>query len=232
MKSNNHILLIEDDPAIAQSILIGLQREGFLAVWQSLGETGIQYACEHYPHLILLDIRLPDGSGFDFCGRMRQMGLSQPIIILTVQRSEIDKVVGLEAGADDYITKPFSLRELISRIRAQLRRAYGELSTSEAKILRVGNIIIDQSSGKISCNEQLIHLSPTGFRLFTYLARHRGQVLSRTQILEEVWGHAYDGDSERMVDVQISRLRQKLETETNNFNLIETIPGLGYRLTK
>ena len=232
MTDHNHILIIEDDPSLAQSLQIGLEREGFSVAWKSRGNEGVEYAYEKKPHLILLDIRLPDGSGFDFCARIRQLGLSMPIIILTVQRDEIDKVLGLEKGADDYMTKPFSLRELLSRVRAHLRRAYGEFSTSAAKIIRVGDIVIDQSSAKVWCDNRLVNISPTGYRLLTYLARNQGQVLTRELILEEVWGHGYDGNSQRIVDVQISRLREKLGLELIGKNLIETVPGIGYRLVK
>ena len=138
--------------------------------------------------------------------------------------------MGLEKGADDYITKPFSLRELISRIRAHLRRAYGELSASGAKILRVGDLDIDQSSGKVRIGQKPVNLTPIGFRLLTYLALNRGQAISRSQLIEEVWGHAYDCESERIVDVQISRLRHKLDSDTRSC-IIETVPGIGYRLT-
>jgi DNA-binding response OmpR family regulator len=230
MNAQNQILLIEDDPAIAKSLVAGLEREGFQVAWHTTGKDGIRYTSEHHPHLILLDVRLPDGSGFDVCAQIRQMGFSLPIIILTVQREEIDKVIGLERGADDYITKPFSFRELTSRIRAQLRRAYGEFSASGAKILRVGDLVIDQSSGKVSKDQKVINLSPIGFRLLTYLALHRGQAVSRAQIIEEVWGYAYDCDSERIVDVQISRLRNKLDADSEAPSLIETVAGIGYRL--
>jgi DNA-binding response OmpR family regulator len=232
MHNFNHILLIEDDPSIAKPLITGLAREGFQVAWESKGEPGINYACEQHPHLILLDVRLPDGSGFDFCARMRQLGLSLPIIMVTVQRDEIDKVLGLEKGADDYITKPFSFRELTSRIRAQLRRAYGELSVVGADVLRIGDIIIDQPSGKVSKGGEDINLGPTGFRLLIYLLRHRGQALTRSQIIEEVWGYAHTSDSERIVDIQVSRLRQKLEIDPKHPRLIETVPGIGYRLTK
>jgi DNA-binding response OmpR family regulator len=232
VNAHNQILLIEDDPAIAQSLEAGLQREGFRVSWQTHGAKGIKYLNEHHPHLILLDVRLPDSSGFDICAQIRQMGFSLPIIMLTVQRDEIDKVVGLEKGADDYITKPFSFRELVSRIRAHLRRAYGEFSAADSKILRVGDFVIDQASGKVTKDHEIINLSPTGLRLLIYMALHRGQVLSRAQIIEEVWGHAYDFNSERIVDVQISRLRHKLESDPYNPSLIETVPGIGYRLSK
>jgi DNA-binding response OmpR family regulator len=230
MKTPVQILIIEDDPALAQSLRDGLAREGYSTVWKSLGEEGVAYACKHHPHLILLDIRLPDGSGFDFCAQIRQAGLSQPIIILTVQRDEADKVLGLEMGADDYITKPFSLRELISRIRAQLRRAYGELSSGEANLLYVGDLVIDQVSGQVKRGREVINLNPVGFRLLVYLARHKGQALTRPQIIESVWGHTTKGESERIVDVQISRLREKIELDPHKPIIILTVPGIGYRL--
>lgn len=230
MKTPAQILIIEDDPALAQSLRDGLAREGYSTTWKNLGEEGVAYAGKHHPHLILLDVRLPDGSGFDFCARMRQAGLSQPIIILTVQRDETDKVLGLEMGADDYITKPFSLRELISRIRAQLRRAYGELSSGEANLLYVGDLVIDQSSGQVKRGREIINLSPVCFRLLVYLARHKGQALTRSQIIESVWGHSAAGDSQRIVDVQISRLREKIDQDSSNPQIILTVPGIGYRL--
>lgn len=230
MNSYNHILLIEDDPAIAQSLQAGLEQEGYRVAWKTHGEDGIKYTCEQHPHLILLDVRLPDSSGFDICAEIRQLGFSLPIIMLTVRRDEIDKVIGLEKGADDYITKPFSFRELVSRIRAHLRRAYGELSAAGGKILRIGEIVIDQSSGRVSKQDETINLSPTGLRLLTYLALHRGQVLSRAQIIQEVWGHSSEGESERIVDIQISRLRNKLEPDPKIPSLIETVSGIGYRL--
>jgi two-component system response regulator VicR len=230
MKTPAQILIIEDDPALAQSLQDGLEREGYSTIWKSLGEEGVAYACKYHPHIILLDIRLPDGSGFDFCAKIRQAGLSQPIIILTVRREEADKVLGLEMGADDYITKPFSLRELISRIRAQLRRAYGELSRGEANLLYVGDLVIDQSSGQVKRGKEIVNLNPVGFRLLVYLARHKGQALTRTQIIESVWGYTAEGESERIVDVQISRLREKIEPDPSSPQIILTVPGIGYRL--
>ncbi|KAB2856697.1 MAG: response regulator transcription factor, partial [Anaerolineae bacterium] len=125
MRPTNHILVIEDDPGIAYSLQDGLKREGYMVTWKANGHDGMDFARDIKPHLIILDVRLPDGSGFDFCRQMRYMGLRQPIIMLTVNREEMDKVLGLEMGADDYVTKPYSLRELASRVRAQLRRAYG-----------------------------------------------------------------------------------------------------------
>jgi len=182
------------------------------------------------PHLILLDVRLPDGSGFDFCRQLRQKGLRMPVVMLTVQQDEMDKVLGLEMGADDYVTKPFSLRELLSRIRAQLRRAYGDLSNAEADRLLVGDLVVDLSRGQALRGDRPLNLTPTEFRLLVCLARHPGQVLSRAQIVEAVWGHAADADIERTVNVHIRRLREKIELQPSDPTLLVTVPGLGYKL--
>lgn len=224
------ILLIEDDPAVARSVQDGLQRNGFRVTWKDTGSAGVQHARQHNPHLILLDVRLPDGSGFDFCHQIRQLGLRQPLVMLTVQNDELDKVLGLEMGADDYVTKPFSLRELISRLRAQLRRAYGELSNSESDLLFANDLVIDLSRGRVSRGEQTINLTPTEFRLLVYLVKHRGQALQRAQIIESVWGYSSDPESERLVNVHIRRLREKVEIDPSQPRLILTVPGIGYRL--
>lgn len=227
----SQILLIEDDPAVARSLQDGLTRDGgYPVTWKASGAEGIRYARDQNPHLIILDVRLPDGSGFDFCRQMRQLGLRQPILMLTVQRDETDKVLGLEMGADDYVTKPYSLRELLSRIRAQLRRAYGELSSADADLLHIGDLVIDRGRGQVWRNNQLILLTPTEFRLLVYLAQHPNQALSRTQILDSVWGYDADVDSERAVNVHIRRLREKIELDPSNPSLIMTVPSIGYRL--
>jgi DNA-binding response OmpR family regulator len=230
METQPHILLIEDDPAVARSLQDGLQRNGFQVTWKDNGGDGVEYARRNNPHLILLDVRLPDGSGFDFCRQMRKSGLRQPIIMLTVQKEEVDKVLGLEMGADDYVTKPFSLRELVSRVRAQLRRAYGELSSAEANLLFAGDLVIDQARGQALRDDQALNLTPTEFRLLAYLAAHRGQALSRARIIEAVWGFTPDLESERTVNVHIRRLREKVEMDPSHPRLILTVPGIGYRL--
>ncbi len=232
MNSANHILVIEDDPAVARSLRDGLQRDGYRVACKDRGEEGIRYALENAPHLVLLDVRLPDGSGFDFCRRMRQLGLHQPIIILTVQSEEVDKVLGLEMGADDYVIKPFGLRELLSRIRAQLRRAYGEFSGSQSEMLLAGDLVIDQTSGRVQRGNQEILLTPIEFRLLVYLARHPGQALTRVQIFEDVWGASPELDSDRTINVHIRRLREKIELDPSRPGLILTVPGIGYRLIK
>lgn len=228
--SQFQILIIEDDPTVAQSLQAGLIREDFTVAWKSTGTDGIAYAGKNAPHLVLLDIRLPDGSGFDFCRQMRRMGVHQPIIMLTARDDELDKVLGLEMGADDYVTKPFSLRELVSRIRAQLRRAYGDYAVAESALMVVGDLVLDQATGQARRGEEIIGLTPIEFRLLTYLARHRGQALTRAQIVEAVWGFAPDLESEKTVIVHIRRLREKIEIDPSHPELILTVPGIGYRL--
>ncbi len=232
MHQTTTILIIEDDPAVATSLQAGLERDGYQVTWKNNGQDGMRYARDHTPHLIILDVRLPDGTGFDFCRQMRQMGVHQPIIMLTVQKEEMDKVLGLEMGADDYVTKPYGLRELLSRIRAQLRRAYGEFSSADADLLYVGDLVIDRGRGQVSRGNQVLNLTPTEFRLLVYMARHRGQAITRDQLLDEVWGYDSEVESERTVNVHVRRLREKIEFDPGQPTLILTVPGIGYRLTE
>jgi DNA-binding response OmpR family regulator len=225
-----NILLIEDDPGIAGSLQTALVREGYTVHWNDHGQDGVHYARDHNPHLIILDIRLPDGSGFDFCRQMRQLGIRQPIIMLTVQADEMDKVIGLEMGADDYMTKPFSLRELLSRVRAQLRRAYGELVLGDSDTLYAGDLMIDRRRGNVLRGDDLINVTPTELRLLTYFAQHPNQVLSRGQILDAVWGYDSSPETEQVVTVNIRRLREKIELDPGDPELLLTVPGIGYKL--
>ncbi len=225
-----HILVIEDDPAVARSLTAGLEREGYTVTWKANGAEGIAYARDHQPHLILLDIRLPDLSGFDVCREMRQLGLRQPVVMLTVRGDEADKVLGLEMGADDYVTKPYSLRELLARIRAQMRRAYGHLAAAEADLLYAGDLVIDRGRAQVHRGQQALNLTPTEFRLLVYLAQNPRQALTRAQILDAVWGYDADVESERTVNVHIRRLREKVELDPSRPTLILTVPGIGYRL--
>ena len=163
---------------------------------------------------------------------MRTLGLRQPIIMLTAQRDDVDKVLGLEMGADDYMTKPFSLRELVSRVRAQLRRAYGDYSSAETPVIVINDLVLEQATGQVRRGDESINLTPIEFRLLTYLARHRGQALSRGQIVEAIWGYAPDLESEKTVNVHIRRLREKIEIKPEEPSLILTVPGIGYRMAK
>ncbi len=224
------ILIIEDDPAVARGLQDGLLREGYAVTWKNNGGDGIAYARTQHPHLIILDVRLPDGSGFDFCRQMRQIGLRQPVLMLTVERQELDKVLGLEMGADDYLTKPYSLRELLARIRALLRRAYGEFSSSEASLLYVGDLTIDLTRAQVTRGNHVLALTPTEFRLLVYFAQNPRQALTRSQILQAVWGYDAEVEDERTVNVHIRRLREKIEPDPSRPSLILTVPGIGYRL--
>lgn len=230
MDRSQRILLIEDDPGVARSLQEGLEREGYDVVWKSTGEEGVAHAQNHGPHLIILDVRLPDGSGFDFCRRLRELKLRQPILMLTARRDEADKVLGLEMGANDYVTKPYGLQELLSRIRALLRRAYGELSADDSDRLYAGDLVIDRGSGQVQLGRTQLSLTPTEFRLLTYLAQHPGQAMTRAQIIESVWGYDADVESERAVNVHVRRLREKVESDPGKPSLILTVPGIGYRL--
>ena len=226
----NRILAVEDDPAVAQSLKAGLERDGYAVMWKANGSEAIAYARFQQPDLILLDIRLPDLSGFEVCRELRRLGLRQPIIMLTVRGDETDKVLGLEVGADDYVTKPYNLRELLARIRAQLRRAYGTLSTADADLLYAGDLVINRGRAQVLRGQQLLNLTPTELRLLVYLAQNPGQALSRAQILDAVWGYDADVESERIVNVHIRRLREKVELDPSRPTLILTVPGIGYRL--
>lgn len=223
-----HILVIEDDPAVGRSLQDGLTREGYTVTWQKTGADGLRRVRTAQPHLIILDVRLPDGSGFDVCRQMRQAGVHQPILILTVQNEEIDKVLGLEMGADDYLTKPYGLRELLARVRALLRRAYGELA-AETTLLHAGDLTIDLARSQVLRGHEILSLTPTEFRLLVYLVQNARQALSRPQILAAVWGYDADVEDEKTVNVQIRRLREKVELDPSHPTLILTVPGIGYR---
>lgn len=224
------ILVIEDDPAVAEALVEGIGTEGYVVHREGTGAGGVAFARDHSPHLIVLDVRLPDGSGLDFCREMRQLGLRQPILMLTVQSDEVDKVLGLEMGADDYLTKPYRLRELIARIRSLLRRSYGELSSTAADILYADDLTIDRTRASVSREGRALNLTPTEFRLLVFLAQHPGQVFSRGQLIENVWGSDAAFYDDKTVSVHVRRLREKIEVEPGDPRIVLTVPGIGYRL--
>ena len=230
MEKTTQILLIEDDSGVGRSLVDGLEREGYDVVWKMTGGEGITQASDRPPHLVILDVRLPDASGFDICRRLRALDFRQPILMLTARREEADKVLGLEMGADDYLTKPFSLSELLAHIRALLRRAYGELSGTDSEVIYVADLKVDRGRGQVSRGAQAINLTPTEFRLLVHLSQHQGQALTRAQILDAVWGYDADVESERAVNVHVRRLREKIEVDPQRPALVLTVPGIGYRL--
>ena len=228
--TGERILIVEDERAVARGLEYGLKAEGFTVLLAETGNRGIEIAREQSPHLILLDIRLPDLNGFDVCRELRRLGLRQPILMVTARDEEVDRILGLELGADDYIIKPFSLRELMARVRAALRRAYGELANApEMSKIGFGEIEIDLESMQVLRSGQQIILTPTEFRLLRLLATTPGQVFSREQMIEMVWGYDSEIGSDRTVDVHMCHLREKLEDDPANPRWLLTARGFGYK---
>jgi DNA-binding response OmpR family regulator len=228
--AGERILIVEDERAVARGLEYGLVVEGFVVLWAETGQQALDLARSRDPHLILLDIRLPDISGFDVCRELRAEGMRQPILMLTARDEELDKVLGLELGADDYVVKPYSLRELISRIRALLRRAYGELAAaSVGDRLRFGEVEVDMERLQVTRQGRSVDLTPTEFRLLRYLLSNPGRPFSRDELIEAVWGYASDIGSDRTVDVHIRHLREKLEDDPAHPRWIVTVRGMGYK---
>jgi DNA-binding response OmpR family regulator len=231
--AGERILIVEDDRAVARGLEYGLADEGFEVLWAETGQQALDLARERDPHLILLDIRLPDISGFDVCRQLRSEGKRQPILVLTALDEDLDKVLGLELGADDYVVKPYSLRVLVSRIRALLRRAYGELAAiSVGDRLRFGDVEVDMERLLVTRRGKLVDLTPTEFRLLRYLVSNSNRPFSRDELIEAVWGYASDVGSDRTVDVHVRHLRQKLEDDPANPRWIVTVRGVGYKFER
>ena len=234
------VLVVEDDRTLSEMLQYNLQRQGYDVLLAGDGRKGIQLALEHRPDLILLDVMLPGADGFEVC-RILRKELSVPILMLTARTEEIDKIVGLEMGADDYITKPFSIRELLARVKAHLRRTeliredaaldrpeVTETGPKQSLILSFGNLTIDENRMEVVLDDQPVKLKPKEFELLTFLARNRGIAVSRELLLERVWGWTYDGNS-RTVDVHVRWLREKIEPDASEPVRILTIRGIGYR---
>ena len=224
------ILVVEDEESLAEAISFLLSKEGFEVEMAATGPAAIEAFDKAGADLILLDLMLPGLSGTEVCRQIRTKS-AVPIIMLTAKDSEIDKVVGLELGADDYVTKPYSSRELIARIRAVLRR--GELvdSTIEVGVLTVGPVRLDIDRHIISVNGSPISLPLKEFELLEFLMRNSGRVLTRMQLIDRVWGSDYVGDT-KTLDVHIKRLRAKIETDPANPELIQTVRGMGYKMER
>ena len=221
------ILLIEDDPDIALSIKYNLEKEGaFQVTVLRDGESGLRHVLERPPDLLLLDLNLPGMDGLDICRRLRSQRETSalPIIMLTARVDETDKVSGLELGADDYITKPFSVKEVVARVRAVLRRAERPADESEATFTR-GSITVDRGARRVTASGQDVQLTRKEFDLLVALMDSRDRVLTRSHLLDRVWGYDHPGET-RTVDVHVRKLRQKLGEAQEH---IETVVGVGYR---
>ncbi len=224
----NTLLFIEDDDGIRLALRLALEDEGYTVYEAANGADGLIQFGQHEVDLVLLDLRLPDMSGFDVCRAMRADSIV-PIIIITAQTDTHDMVAGLEAGADDYVTKPVVPKELAARIRALLRRVHLLESTASPKSVMLGDIELRREQGIVLKRGVELSLTKTEYRLLCEFADHAGAVLSRDQLLERVWGYEYLGDS-RLVDAHVRRLRLKVEDQPDDPQLIVTVRGIGYRL--
>jgi two-component system response regulator VicR len=231
------ILVVEDEPSVVRGLEYGLKAEGFSVLVAGNGARALELARgsrqRSAPQLMLLDIRLPDMSGFDVCRILREEGRSLPILMLTARDEEVDKVLGLELGADDYIVKPFSFRELLSRVHAALRRAYGELAApSGAERVTFGDVEVDLRRMRVQRQGGPVMLTPTEYRLLRHFVTHPDQVFSRDSLLEIVWGYDSSVDSQRTVDVHVRHLREKLEEDPASPRWLVTVRGTGYMFTQ
>ena len=224
------ILLVEDERSIAEGLKVSLEAEGFDLTWARDGQEALAGWERARPDLILLDLMLPGVSGLEVCRAVRARS-AVPIIMLTARDTEVDRVVGLELGADDYLTKPFSSRELIARIRAVLRRVGSlrvEASEGAAPPVEVAGVRVDRARHEVSVEGTLVAVPPKEFELLALLIEHAGRVLTRDQLIDEVWGSDYVGDT-KTLDVHVRRLRQRIEADPRAPQRIETVRGVGYR---
>ncbi|MDI3477005.1 MAG: two-component system, OmpR family, response regulator VicR [Thermoanaerobacterium sp.] len=223
---SSRILIIDDEKPIVDILKYNLEKNGYSTIEAYDGEEGLKLAQEKNPDLILLDVMLPKMDGFTVLRILRQT-MTTPILMLTAKEEEVDKVLGLELGADDYVTKPFSMRELIARVKANLRRSGVINGEGMSNIISVSNLSIDLSKYKVEKNGKPIELTSREFDLLKFLVANRGLIFSREMLLEKVWGYEYFGDV-RTVDVTIRRLREKIEDDPANPRYIHTKRGVGY----
>lgn len=226
------VLVVDDEPSIVTLLQYNLEQAGFEVITANDGEEGMKKAIREQPDLMILDLMLPKMDGIEVCKQLRQQKMMTPILMLTAKDDEFDKVLGLELGADDYMTKPFSPREVLARIKAILRRIQPQSVQEEKeehnKIV-IGDLEILPDHYEAYFNGQALELTPKEFELLVYLAKHKGRVLTRDQLLSAVWNYDFAGDT-RIVDVHISHLREKIEQNTKKPLYIKTIRGLGYKL--
>ncbi|MBM3945460.1 MAG: response regulator transcription factor [SAR202 cluster bacterium] len=223
------VLVVEDEVNLLEAVKYNLEREGFTVLSATDGEQGLEIAHASKPDLVILDVMLPKMDGLEVCRLLRKQS-SVPVLMLTAKAQEVDRVVGLEIGADDYVSKPFSMRELMARVRALLRRARASGSTDDTAgaVLTAGDLEVDTGSHIAKLKGEVLEMKPREFQLLSLLMTNRSRVLTRDQILERLWGHDYIGDS-RTVDVHIRWLREKIEPDPAHPRRIATVRGVGYR---
>ncbi|WP_029421828.1 response regulator transcription factor [Alicyclobacillus macrosporangiidus] len=227
------VLVVDDEAAIVQLVAYNLRQAGYEVMTASDGWDALAKVEAADPDLVVLDWMLPGLDGMEVCRRLRSRGERPGIIMLTARDDEVDRVVGLEMGADDYVTKPFSPRELTARVKAVLRRAAAGRGPGDGEeeggVYQVGSLRVLEREREVYVGERRVDLTTREFDLLLYLIRHAGQVLSREQLLNDVWGYAFTGDS-RIVDVHVSHLREKLEEDPRRPAFIQTVRGVGYKL--
>ena len=221
------ILVVEDEAALAESVRYNLEREGFTVTVASDGRRAIERFRTDQPALVILDLMLPEMSGLDVCRLIRQES-DVPIIMVTAKDAEADKVTGLELGADDYVTKPFSVRELVSRVRAHLRRAAMGTALPPDEILKGGPVEMDVARHQVLVSDELVAFPPKEFELLESFLRRKDRLLTRLFLIEEVWGNDYVGDT-KTLDVHVKRIRQKIERDPHDPVHLLTVRGLGYK---
>jgi DNA-binding response OmpR family regulator len=227
-----NIMIVEDEPAVARGVQVALEHEGYTVSVVPTGEQAVSRFSELAPELVVLDVRLPGIDGFEVCRQLRRE-THAPILFLTARADEVDKVVGLEIGADDYLVKPFSVRELVSRIKALLRRAYGELAdTQTGRVLRRGELVIDLERRRVTRNGTRIGLTTTEFDLLRHMAARPGRVYTRGQLLELVRDYDALEQDERTINVHVSHIREKIEPDPTQPRYILTVRGVGYAFSE
>ena len=223
------ILIVEDEYAVARGIQYALQQEGYDVAVARNGEEGLTFSTSHAPDLVILDVRLPGIDGFEMLRQLRAAGSKAPVLMLTARDEEVDKVIGLELGADDYLTKPFGLRELMSRIKALLRRAYGDLADAAGgRLIRHRDLVVDLERRRVQRGQQRISLTATEFEILRHLASKPGRVFSRRELLELVRDYEALDQDEKTINVHVSHLRDKIEDDPASPAFVLTVRGVGY----
>ena len=229
MPMEKTVLVVEDEANIVTILTINLEKEGYRVLSAYDGQAGLELARREKPDLILLDLMLPKLNGFEVCRTLRDGGDTVPILMLTAREEESDKVKGLELGADDYITKPFSMRELLARVKANIRRtAMSQSGPAEGAMAAGGGLTLNPENYQVCKHDKPVDLTQREYELLTFLASHPGKVYSRIDLMEQVWNYGYVGDDVRTVDVTVRRLREKIEDDPATPALILTRRGVGY----